>query len=230
MRVRAVYMSSCVIVAAAIVFAGTSTALARPPRWRLASDFLTAPHQSNPNPDRYGHPGTWEFVQAPVLHHPSTYSLLGRFIPDAFGTHGLEQWQGPFTSGGPLDRLPAVGINATGAERFPFGITWPANVIRVHPFSNDAVAVGWRSPGPGYMRVDVGLSDLDAHGGDGFGWFVDKGARTLASDKVPNGGSDAASLTVHVRKGTVLYFIVTDGGRGNDVFDSTRLSINILGV
>jgi hypothetical protein len=227
MRVRVLRGFCCVIAAAALVFATSSSALASPPQWRLASDFSTAPSQSNPNPDRFGHPDTWEFLQARVLHSPSTYTLLGDFVPDAFGVQGLEQWQGPFVSGGPLDQLPAVGINTTGVEQFPFTISWPADVVRVHPLGNDAVAVGWRSPVAGYVRVDVALSDLDSSCGDGVGWFVDNGGTTLASGQFPNGGDDAVSLNVMVDKRTELYFIVTDGGRGDYSCDSTGLSIDI---
>ena len=229
MRIGVVFMFWRVIVLAAIVFSTSSTALGSPrlSRWQLASDFLTAPRQSNPNPDRYGHPLAWEFLQAPVLHDPSSYSLLREFIPDAFGVDGLEQWQGPSVSTGTLDKLPAVGINATGAVQFPSTISWPANMIRAHPLSNDAVAVGWRSPVAGYLRVSVGLSDLDANCGDGVGWFVDKGGATLAAGQIPNGGRGRVSLNVHVDEGIVLYFIVTDGGRGDDSCDSTGLSVAI---
>jgi hypothetical protein len=193
----------------------------------LASDFQTAPNAANPNPDSYGHENAWQFMQGTDLHSPSSYGLLGNFIPNVFGVPGLEQWQGSFISEGPLDRLPAVGINATGTEQFPFTINWPANTIRVHPLGNDAVIVGWRSPAPGNFRVQVGFADVDAHCGDGVGWLIDQGAATLASGAVPNGGAAEASLVVHVHKDKLLYFIVTDGGLGDYSCDSTGLTIDI---
>jgi hypothetical protein len=217
------------IVFLAALLASSSVALGSPgpPRWRLASDFLTAPDQSNPSPDSFGNPNVWGFMEGTVLHRPSSYSLLGDFVPNAFGVDGLEQWEGSFTSTGPLDRLPAVGINASGADQFLFTFNWPANTIRVHPLGNDAVIVGWRSPVPGNVRVEVGVSDLDPSCGDGVGWFIDNGEATLTSGNVPNGGAGAVSLTVHVKRQTQLYFIVTDGGLGDYSCDSTGLTVDI---
>jgi uncharacterized delta-60 repeat protein len=202
---------------------GTSTL-----RWRLASDFGTGPNQHNPNPDSYGNLGVWRFLKGATLHDRASYSLLGRFIPNAFAIDGLEQWQGPFISGGPLDRLPAVGKNTTGSDQHPFTITWPAGVIRVHPVAGAAVIVGWHSPVTGKVRITVSLSDLDPGGGDGIRWYIDKGDTTLASGRLDNGGQpQAVSLATSVHAGTNIYVIVTDGGAGDFGSDSTGLGINI---
>src|SRR5207253_1899815 len=97
--------------------------------WRLASDFKTAPDEANPNPDSNGQ-GVWAFKQGTTLHDPLSYRLLGEFIPNAFGMDGLEQWQGT-SDPDPLNRQPAVGINATGSDQHPSTFAWPAGMIRV---------------------------------------------------------------------------------------------------
>jgi hypothetical protein len=217
------------LVVAFLGFSSVGTAGQHPPRWTLASDFQLAPHQSNPNPDQYGNQGVWSFMHGATLHDPSSYMLLDNFVSNAFGVNGLEQWTGTFVSGGALDVLPAVGINATGADQTPSTISWPANVIRVHPISGDAVIVGWHSPINGRVRIKAHFSDLDPNGPwDGIRWFIDAGSTTLASGVLPNAGiPQTASLTVRVRRHTVIYVLVDDGGAGNYYNDSTELSLII---
>ena len=197
------------------------------PTWKLASDFRTAPDQANPNPDSDGL-GVWAFEHGSALHDPTSYTPLDDFIPNAFGIDGLEQWQGSFESSSPLDRLPAVGINATGSDQHPLNIDWPANTIRVHPLAGEAVIVRWRSPLTGHVRVDAQFSDLDSSCGDGIGWYIDNGTTTQASGQIANGGApQKVTLGFHVSTGKTIYFIVDDGGAGNYFCDSTGLTITI---
>jgi hypothetical protein len=125
------------VVGAAAVAGGTlgvrsSPAAPAKPPWGLRQDFRVAPNQANPSPDRSGHAGVWSYWAAPEPGHPAGYRLLSRFLPDAFGVAGLQQWQGDETRG-TLDGLPAVGVNVTGADQHPLGIVWRAGHVRAEP-------------------------------------------------------------------------------------------------
>ena len=198
------------------------------PRWSLGGDFRVAPKERNPNPDRCGGRRVWSFLHGG--RSPATYALLAQFIPDAFGVRGLEQWQGPHQSGGPTDKLPAVGINATGSTQVVRGITWPARSVRVHPWINDHVVVGWRSPITGDVHFAVVATDLDPGCGDGVEVAVRVGTRDVASDRVLNGGTGRLRGTVEAFQGRFVYFVVGNGGRNDFGCDSTGLSVRLRPV
>jgi len=168
-------------------------------------------------------------MESAVLPDPPSYSLLADFNPTLFGVNGPETWQGTFDAGPPInDKLPAIGINATGADFGIGSLGWPADSIRVHPFAGDAIIAGWRSPVSGTVQINAIFSDLDPAGNDGVRWFVDNGSSTLASSRLANGTApQSASLTVDVQIGTTIYVVVDDGGNGNDYNDSTGLSLKI---
>ncbi|MCK6446082.1 MAG: LamG domain-containing protein [Planctomycetes bacterium] len=194
--------------------------------WNLAADFRIAPDHANPNPDACGTAGVWHFLGSAAsgsAHDPTGYWLLPEFLPDVLGVLGVEQWQGYDSSGGVKNKLPAVGINATGVHQTLEGIQWPAGVVRVHPSSAEAVVVGWQSPVAGVVAVSGGLRDLHTGCTDGVSWSVDRydgtPSVTLASDYLPgggvqsfasgSGGSSLASITVAA--GDWLFFVVERG-------------------
>ena len=204
--------------------------------WNLAADFRVAPDQANPSPDSFGNAGVWQFLQSATLaHDPSGYSLLPNFITVLFGVDGLQAWQGTVGDG---DLLPFVGVNARSDNPFPFGVDWPAGTSLVHPLPGQLVVVGWRSPISGKVKVSGGVTDAHAACGDGFDWSVDKGAVTLASGVVANGGAQSFSSTagaasldgIVVRTGDFLYFVVGPGPNGDHTCDSTRLDVTITRV
>ena len=55
------------------------------------------------------------------------------------------------------------------------------------------MAVGWRSPVKGTVRITGGVTDADPTCGDGIAWAIDArkagGRRELASGDFPNGGA-----------------------------------------
>jgi hypothetical protein len=212
------------LVAVSVVVYGTPTGSAAGPpsaaafgtSWNLAKEFRTAPAESNPNPGPRGHNRpTWYFMQGSGHSEPSTFTLLRHFVPDAFNIRGLQQWQGSYVSTGPTDKLPAVGLNATGSTQHPpccRGLSWPANVIRIHPLAHLDVIVGWRSPVSGRVCVSATFSDLDPGGGNGIRWFVDRGAQNLVRGRLFNGGPPQSDhLCVRVAPLSFLYFIVGPG-------------------
>ena len=199
------------------------------PRWDIASDFRLAPNEANPNPDGYGNTDIWYFMKGPPgAHHPATYTLIHEFIDDAFYIPGLEQWQGPHVSNNEKDKLPAIGVNATGSDQKIGGFVWPTGEIRVHPLAALAAIVGWQSPFDGSVSVKGEFVDLDANCGDGIHWAIDNGALTIASGSYVNGGQQAFAGAATLRKGDFLYFIVEDGPGVDDSCDSTGLKIAIL--
>jgi len=199
-----------------------------PVHWDLASDFRLAPDQANPNPDGYGNADVWYFLQGiPGVHDPSTYRLLPEFIDDVFDIPELEQWQGRFVSG-EKDKLPAIGVNATGIEQHISGIVWPAGEMRVHPRPALTAIVGWQSPIGGSFFIKARFADIDVSCGDGIGWAIDKDTLTIASGSFGNGGHQAFNGSVTLQEGDFLYFTVDAGGRSNHVCDSTRLDLTIV--
>jgi hypothetical protein len=164
--------------------------------WNVAQDFGLAPEQGNPNPDSCGNPGVWWFLQATSFREPSTYTPLPEFIADAFGVPGAEQWQGTWDSDGGLNKLPAIGINATGGMVHFVGIRWPDGKVRVHPLPGQPVVVGWRSPTAEPVLVRLALADLDPTCGDGVRWSVNLGSHVLTSRSVSKGGSDLVETMV----------------------------------
>jgi len=206
--------------------------------WSLSSDFAAAPNQANPNPDSFGNPAVWQFLNAGLDHNPAGYALLGEFIPNRFGYPGLQGWQGSIVSGGDLDKLPHVSKNTrTDNPSTEIGVDWPPGTMMVHPLPDRAVAVGWRSPVNGDVSVTGGVIDRSTPCGDGVSWSIDRGAVTLTGGAIPNGGAQtfdagsagaAALVNIKVRKGDVLYVHVGPGPNGDHTCDNTGLDINIL--
>jgi hypothetical protein len=218
------------IVAATILSpaAGATTLV-----WNLGDDFAVSPNQANPNPDQYGNPGVWSFLQGRA-EDTSSYTLLPGFVSDAFDVEGLEQWQWTFDPGDPNAKLPAVGINATGIDQHPTTFTWPAGAIRVHPLLKRSVVVGWQSPIDAGVKIEGQLDDLDATGGNGIRWacLLKDGSfeEVLIGGVNPNGYGTAFIVPLAtVSKGTLLYFIV-GSYQGDDMYDSTELDLTITQV
>ena len=108
---------------------------------------------------------------------------------------------------------------------------------RVHPGPNNGVAVGWRSPVTGTVRITGGVADADPTCGDGVAWAIDArqagGRRELASGDFPNGGAQkfdqgkgAADLVaVEVEPGDGIELLVLP--KGNYFCDTTVVDLTI---
>jgi hypothetical protein len=188
--------------------------------WNLSTDFRVSPNEANPNPDSYGNPDVWWFMQGTTLHDPSTYALLGGFDSEFCDVTGVEAWQGP-----PPLNAPYVGINSTGTVvRHPCGVSfnWPAGAVFTHPAPDQFSVIGWQSPVGGTMCVALRVVDVDAGGGNGIAWSFDQGTRVVASAILANGGSASLSVAIKVRPGEFLYSIV-DANHGDFFYDTTRV-------
>jgi hypothetical protein len=229
------------LLALVAMMAFCSTAAASSRSWVLANDFRTHPDAENPNPDSYGNK-PWLFLKTSSLTRPILPELMLDFASDLCGSEGVEAWHGD--ESGPF---PFVGINATSGVGAPCGTpSWPPGQISVHPGFGQLAVVGWQSPIDGTVSISGGVTDLDANGGDGIRWFIDRGPANLASGGIANGdnqvfasGTGGADLSsVPVQNGEVLYFIVDPRGPSSDPnaiagdrnFDTTGLSVTITEV
>lgn len=129
---------------------------------------------------------------------------------------------------------PVVYANASGEplELLNGAIVVPPRTMVVHPGPDRDVALGWRSPFTGQVRLRAKVTDGHPTGGDGVSWTVvlatETGRDVLAggaidrggSASIPAAGADAAKLSaVAVRAGEAL--LLSIGRRGEHSCDTT---------
>jgi hypothetical protein len=126
------------------------------------------------------------------------------------GVAGVESWA--FSKDQPLP-LAAVNHNKTAVS---VGPTIPAQTIIVHPGPNSDVAIGWKSPIAGTIKIHAQVTDADANCGDGIAWKLEvctnDQAQELAGGAFENGGKstiDGPQLSaVPVNPGDIVQLIV----------------------
>src|SRR6185503_19906970 len=141
--------------------------------------------------------------------------LLAVPVRAAAGVKGFDGWRNPGPSG-----TPVASANPTDKPITVTTLTIPAHSVAVHPSPTSGVAVGWKSPVTGTVRVRGRVVDGDDKCGDGVDWRLsvrsDDGARQLAAGSIPNGGTQglegAAPDAVSVRPGDVLELAVLPKG------------------
>jgi hypothetical protein len=202
--------------------------------WDLTSDFRRAPDEQNPNPDSLGNTRVWHFMKTLTDTIPADqhgFTRLGQFTPQLFGIDGLEQWHGAGNDTIKPDRLPGVGVNATGQDQQIGTLDWPADTIRLRPGRDRPVVVDWQSPLTAPVTISCTLTDLDPDRGDGVRFTLVKYEAgvpvVLASGSIPNRGSGTFSVHRRVHTGANIYLIVDDGGSSNALSDSTALSFTV---
>jgi hypothetical protein len=200
--------------------------------WSLQEDMRRAPIQQNPNFDAYGNLCAWSFEQGDGVDHDDPSSPLSGLTQGYAGQPGLEAWTGSETM--PTWNLPAptVGLNAGTEPKTAATGTWPVGKIVVQPSATRTARVHWRAPFTGHVRISGGVQDLDANGGDGVLWFVDRGSTTLASGAVHDGaqafaeGLGGGALgAVDVALGDVVSVVIAPGV--TDAHDTTGLDLVI---
>jgi hypothetical protein len=194
--------------------------------WNLSKDFRVSPNEANPNPDSFGNPHVWWFMQGTTLHDPSTYALLpGGFDSEICDVPGVEGWVGQYVQPPPAPNLPFVGINSNGTivpSPCGVGFNWPAGAVFTHPAPDQLSVIGWQSPVGGTICVALRIVDVDAGGGNGVLWSFDQGTRVIHSAIVANGGRASTMVALTVQPGEFLYSIV-DANHGDFGFDTTRV-------
>jgi hypothetical protein len=216
-------------LAVVVLIAGVATpsASASRPTWDVRADFRVFPNQENPSPDQMNNPGVWSYLYSPSGQlNPGAYKLLPGFSTDKFAIPGLESWSGDNVSTSQYDLLPTVGINATGHEVSPSNVHWPADDVLVHPWWNQPVVIGWRSPVHGDVTVS-GIVSLaqQPNCGDGVDWALYLDETVLAHGTIAQLEDNTWFLPVHVSPGHSLYLTVSS--RTTIYCDSTLVDLNI---
>ncbi|MEE3053286.1 MAG: PSD1 and planctomycete cytochrome C domain-containing protein [Planctomycetota bacterium] len=115
--------------------------------------------------------------------------LLSKAKENADGRKGFFAWSSP-------NDLPSLLVNTTRRTEMIPGTAAPGSV-QVHPDLKNGMAIAWRSPVEGPVRISGSLAD--SHDcGDSVAWRLDHlhgaGARTLASGSLSTGKSESFSL------------------------------------
>lgn len=220
---------ACVVAVVAAAVAGASTGEAGPVRagtsWDVARDFRTAPNQANPSPDRLGNAAVWWYMSGRSV---STFEVLPDFSTRKFDIVGLQAWWGTAVFED-QNRLPTVGINATGEDVDVLNIHWPSGDVLVHPLPDEAVAVAWRSPIAGNVRITGSLAlPQNPNCGNGVVWSVRDVDTVLRRGRIAGFGETDEWLIPrhHVARGDMLYLVV-GAGNGNFLCDSTLVDFTI---
>jgi hypothetical protein len=132
------------------------------------------------------------------------------------------------------DDTPWFGGNPTDTPVSVRGIAMPARNVAMHPGPDRSVAVGWRSPIKGLVKVRANIAHAQS-GGNGIEWQVPhatkSGRATLASGSTDGQGSqtipaeaDAAKLNeIAVEPGDTLSLVI--GPKGSHVCDTTVIEL-----
>lgn len=204
--------------------------------WNLAFDFRVYPSQENPNRDSCGNRFVWYFMESSTLERASNnYETLENFVADAFGIPGYQQWSGGCVwPNSPNIFFPSIGINTNEETKTIYTAIHPSKSISVHPCSTESLAIiGWKSPINGVVSISGFVNDLDANGGDGILWFIDKRTQPLAEGAFTDGGQQAfLDVTgsdnlknITVTKNDFIYFIVHPNT--SDFYDTTQIDIQL---
>jgi len=147
--------------------------------------------------------------------------LLPKQVKDLGGSIGLLAWK---NSKG--DDTPSVIYNSSDKD-YP---RIPAHKLAVHPAPKTGVAIVWKSPVNGLVKIGGRAADSDANCGDGIGWTITQGVKQLASGAITNGGQqsfgDETSLQgVEVAAGEMVQFTILP--KADHVCDTTLIDFQI---
>jgi hypothetical protein len=179
---------------------------------------------------------------------PMSMKLLAAKMSSIAGSRELQGWgsdECPWFGGNPSDRPVSVK-----------GITIPARSVAMHPGSDRDVAVGWRSPIQGTVRVQASVAHAQA-GSNGIEWWIvrespqerktlahgatdGKGSRRITADErakelagVAVAPQDTISLVVgpqgaHHCDTTIIELVLAEAGQRGRVWNLTQDVIGTL--
>ncbi|HEV2295161.1 MAG TPA: PSD1 and planctomycete cytochrome C domain-containing protein [Tepidisphaeraceae bacterium] len=114
--------------------------------------------------------------------------LMSRSIPNINAKAGVHAWRNAEGADAPI---VLINTNTTPVETIPT-LSLPGKSVSVHPSPSAGVAVAWRSPITGTVRVSGSVSDGHSVCGDGIAWSLarlgTKDPDELASGTIANGG------------------------------------------
>ncbi len=126
--------------------------------------------------------------------------------------------------------LPSVLSNASDVEHRIPGRASPHQVV-VHPLPDRFVAVEWRGPGAGKVRVETKIAHAHGGCGNGIAWFLEQRRGELATridDGVVNVGATASIPAREVElKADDALLLAIDARDGSHVCDLTEIDFTI---
>ncbi|MHB1459029.1 MAG: hypothetical protein ACYC0V_19135, partial [Armatimonadota bacterium] len=138
------------------------------------------------------------------------------------------------------DATPWFGGNPTNQAVAPLGVNVPAKELATHPGPDHDVAIGWRSPIKGIVKVNADASHAQV-GGNGIDWWI---VRETKADRkilahgstngsglqtIPSNAKDQKSLNaVQVEPGEMISLVI--GPKGSHVADSNVIHMTITEV
>lgn len=237
-------------IAASLLYMGTS-------KWRRQQSFTSQPDDvARTIVTLWTKAGNFSFLAADLENGPILAPEYGFFVrrtsklappsKQALGPHVAETLLAnkmasiagtPALLGWGSDDTPWFGGNPADKPVVVQGITLPANSVAMHPGARNDVAVGWRSPISGTVRVTAQLSHAQTCG-NGIDWWISRengenqdilahGATTgTGSRTVPEGAEEHRTLdSVAVKRGDGISLFI--GPRGNHFCDSTIVNLAI---
>jgi len=221
-------------VKGSLIYMGTS-------KWRKVQPYTTQPDDvARSNVTVWTKSGNFSFLAADLENGPILAPEYGFFVrktskPKSINRNIVKDFRTPRIpitvkmdaiagntdlKGWGSDETPWFGGNPTDKSVSVQGITLPAKSMAMHPGKDHDVAVGWRSPIKGIVRVKASV----AHGqltGDGIEWWIANetsierrnlahGATTgTGSQVIPTTAGDQKALeTISVEPGDVISLVV----------------------
>jgi hypothetical protein len=186
--------------------------------WNLSRDMMTG-ITKNPK-------GVWAFMESQALHSPVDYKLFPTYSSRCLDNQStpikfMSCWQDSTV----IHTAAIIGVT-TRTISFRTVPVVTRGVPYLHPGSDRAVIIRWKSPVSGNVDISGRVSDIDSSCGDGINWFIDKQNSTLLSRAENGTGSKFYQQNIPVTKGQSLYFII-DRGNNNESCDSTALDLII---
>ncbi len=167
---------------------------------------------------------------AEFLGLSNDYRLMTAKLTDLLGNPGVHGWRGEGDT-------PNLLANTNEKELAILTFKLPPKSVSVHPGPTAGVAVGWKSPFTGTVKITGRVADGDPACGDGIAWILDHrrpgGTRELASGEIPNGGAQdfAKGRTpekmqaVEVKAGELIQLLVLP--KGGHACDTTTIELVI---
>lgn len=154
------------------------------------------------------------------------YRLMATPLRDLLGSMGVYGFKGS-------DDTPSLVVNTNTDARTLLTFTLPPKSVSIHPGPANGVAISWKSPITGVVKIRGSVVDVDSGGGDGIAWAIQHRKNLMpvevASGDIPNGGSqkfpEAASSSsrsaISVVAGDILELLVLP--KTNHGFDTTHV-------
>jgi hypothetical protein len=202
--------------------------------------YLLAAWEYRHSTEKQATPALAEFAKSKGLHAYALrqwldylggeYRLMTKSVRDVTGFKGVHGWRGE-------PDCPNLLVNTTDKEVSILTFKLPPKSAAVHPGPKNGVAVAWRSPVSGTIRVTGGVTDADPQGGDGIAWVLDhrsSGALTeLAYGDFPNGGAQRFDQSkgadrlkaITVQAGDRIELLVLP--KANHICDTTIVDLTI---